>query len=175
MKKAIVYLAFLTLIQGTSLLAFENPAHEPYVGSEAFEKLKTLAGTWKGTSVMKEETKEATVHYKVTSAGSAVVETLFPGTPEEMVSVYSEQKGEMVMTHYCGFKNQPTLKLKDPQGTKELSFDFIPSGGINPGTDSHMHSLVILIESDNAIQHEWTMYLDGQPAGSTVIRLNRTD
>jgi len=29
------------------------------------------------------------VSYHVTAAGSAVVETLFPGTPHEMVSVYT--------------------------------------------------------------------------------------
>jgi hypothetical protein len=41
------------------------------------------------------------VEYRVTGAGSAVVETLFPGTPHEMVTVYHARKGVLCMTHYC--------------------------------------------------------------------------
>ena len=47
--------------------------------------------------------------YRVTASGTAVVETLFPGSDHEMVSVYTKDKksGDLLMTHYCGLGNQP--------------------------------------------------------------------
>ena len=89
------------LMAGTGALAEEHMHQAPAVSKE-LERVKQLAGRWEGIS--QEEGKEAepaVVEYKVTSGGSAVVETLFPGTPHEMVSVYHDEHGKVAMTHYC--------------------------------------------------------------------------
>ena len=44
---------------------------------------------------------EATVTYKVTSGGSAVVETIGPGTEHEMVTVIHPDGDDLMLTHYC--------------------------------------------------------------------------
>ena len=44
------------------------------------------------------------VTYETSSNGSIVVETLFPGTPHEMVSVYYDENGKFGMTHYCAME-----------------------------------------------------------------------
>ena len=75
--------------------------------------MKTLAGNWEGKHEMGGKSMTLKVNYKVSSAGSAVVETSFPGMPNEMVSVYTEVNGKVNMTHYCALQNQPTLKLQD--------------------------------------------------------------
>src|SRR6185369_11800489 len=62
----------------------------PYTGSPAFERMKQLVGTWEGTSDMGKEGEKVRVEYRLTAGGSALVETLFPGSGEEMVSVYHD-------------------------------------------------------------------------------------
>jgi len=72
----------------------ESPDYmEPYTGSAEFERIKSLEGKWEGTSIMHGKEVPVSVIYKTTSGGSVVVETLFPDTPHEMVSVYFEDGG----------------------------------------------------------------------------------
>jgi hypothetical protein len=55
--------------------------------ASAFDRLKALAGEWidvDGSVGMK---GRVAVTYRVTGAGSAVVETLFPGAGHEMATV----------------------------------------------------------------------------------------
>ena len=66
------------------------------------------------THARKKETEhkgEESVVYKLTGAGSALVETQFPGTGHEMVSVYHLDGDDLRMTHYCAAGNQPRVKL----------------------------------------------------------------
>ncbi|MCB0321697.1 MAG: hypothetical protein KDD60_12295, partial [Bdellovibrionales bacterium] len=52
--------------------------------SSEFKRIKSLEGTWRSTtSMFGKENEEVFTEYKVTAAGSAVVETIFPGTPQE--------------------------------------------------------------------------------------------
>ncbi|MEE9214278.1 MAG: hypothetical protein V3U54_05695, partial [Thermodesulfobacteriota bacterium] len=104
------YLIICTLVLSISVYAgSEEEMYKKYTGSPEYEKMKTLAGTWEGTSSMGEEGEKVTVKYEMTSADSAIVETLFPGTPHEMVSVYYDDNGKLSMTHYCMIKNQPNM------------------------------------------------------------------
>src|SRR5438105_3520584 len=80
-------------------------AAKPADGSAAFEKLKKLAGTWVAADKDGKPTDQVVSVIKVTAGGSTVHETLFPGQPHEMVSVYHLDKGELVMTHYCALGN----------------------------------------------------------------------
>src|SRR3954468_12502941 len=76
------------------------------------EKLKKLAGTWVEADKDGKPTDKVVSVVKVTAGGSAVQETLFPGEPMEMVSVYHLDKGDLVMTHYCVLGNQPRMKAE---------------------------------------------------------------
>ena len=51
----------------------------PYKGSEAFEAMKKLEGAWEGTHARGGKEEPARVEYKVSSNGSTIIETLFPG------------------------------------------------------------------------------------------------
>lgn len=92
----------------------------PYSRSGEFERMKQLVGAWEGTSDMGKEGQKVRVEYRLTAGGSALVETLFPGSGEEMVSVYYDRKGKLAMTHYCMVRNQPrmTLAKADAQTTE---------------------------------------------------------
>jgi len=123
---------------------------------------------------MGEEVSEAVVLYEVTSNSSAVIETLFPGTPHEMVSVYHDEAGKLQMTHYCAFGNQPKMTVISST-ENELQFEFSDNNTIDPAAESHMHSLTISFNEDGSIQHQWSMYQEGKETGKTVIQLSRID
>ncbi len=147
---------------------------EPYVGSAEFEKIKKLAGTWSGTPSNAKAGEKVTVTYKVTSAGSSVVETLFPGMRHEMVSVYHDDNGKLSMTHYCSLRNQPTMSL---QSSKKNKMSLSYSGGTNldPAKDMHMHMHAMQFEiiDQNNIVHKWTQYDAGKATGVNTLALSR--
>jgi len=173
MRKIYTFFAFVCL---TSLSAFagEDCEKPPYVGSKEFEKIKTLAGKWKGTAPMGENDIPVAVEYKVTGNGSTVVETLWPGTPQEMVSVYYDRDGRLSMTHYCALGNRPQMTLKKSSAENKVHLDYVSSQGINPRKDIHMHSLSITFVDQDHIQADWTSYAEGKSTGSHSFALARS-
>ena len=116
-----------------------------------------------------------TVVYETSAGGSVVIEKSFPGTPHEMITVYSEKDGQVVMTHYCMLKNQPELALKNAaDGT--LEFELTGGSNMDASKDMHMHSLKLTIKDDDTIVQEWTPYMGGEPQKeSTTITLTRAE
>jgi hypothetical protein len=145
----------------------------PSAGSKEFERMKQLVGTWEGTSNMGKEGEKVKVEYRLTAGGSALVETLFPGTPEEMVSVYYDQDGKLAMTHYCMLRNQPHMILSkaDPQ-TIDLVF-----GGkgnvLDPVKEKHMHALLITFPDKDHLVQKWTLFDKGKDQETVTLKLAR--
>jgi len=144
---------------------------EPYQGSAAFMKLKALAGKWEGTSIMHGQEMKANAEYKVTSAGSALVETIFPGTPHEMVSMYYDSGSKVSMTHYCSLKNRPEFDSVSADGNV-IKFKFSEDSTIREG-EHHMNSLDVRWIDDDNIVKEWVSKKDGKPEEPTIIHLTR--
>ncbi|HEV3005126.1 MAG TPA: hypothetical protein VGX78_11735, partial [Pirellulales bacterium] len=63
--------------------AADKPQQKNGPKNEGLERFKLLAGDWVGTMNHDGAETDGEVHYKVTSAGSAVVETIMPGTDHE--------------------------------------------------------------------------------------------
>ena len=102
------------------------------------------------------------VHYRVTSAGDTVMETLFPGSDHEMVSMYRMDGKPLVMTHYCSAGKQPHLRLNEGKfSPAEFIFDFVGGTNLDPDRDMRIHGLVLRIKSADQIEAEWTGYKDG--------------
>jgi hypothetical protein len=145
----------------------------PYTGSKEFERMKLLAGVWEGSSDMGKAGEKVRVEYLPTAGGSALVEKLFPGSGEEMVSVYHDRQGKLAMTHYCMLRNQPrmTLAKADPQ-TIELVFA-AEGNDINPATEKHMHAVRITFVDNDHIVQKWTLFDKGKDAGGVTLKLAR--
>ena len=125
----------------------------------SLERLKSLSGTWRGPAVWDQGGKkgnvEFTLAYRVTSGGTILEETMMPGTPGEMISLYYVDDGELVLVHYCNVGNQPRMKLG--QSLKADDFVFVCVGGSNmTESDSHMHSAQIEIIDSGRIKGRWT-------------------
>ncbi len=89
--------AFISILTMFNTFAVDKHI-KPYDGSTELQKMKSLAGKWQGWSQMKDENIDVSLEYAVSSAGSALIETLFMGTPHEMVSVYHDEEGKLAMT-----------------------------------------------------------------------------
>ncbi len=143
-----------------------------HAGSPELERVKALAGTWKGKTDMGQGEQEMTVTYAVTAAGSAVVETLHPGTPMEMVSVYHDAAGKLTMTDYCMLGNQPRMKL-DAATDNSITLSVHDTTGISDANDPHMHALTIEFTNAHAITHHWKMFKAGKEDSVHSFKLTR--
>lgn len=172
---AVAILTVLTLSFFTVWTYADKPGEHsmvPVTGSKELEKLKTLSGTWRGTTVMDGKEMAVSVTYRTSSNGSIVVETLFPGTPHEMVSVYYDDNGKLGMTHYCAMDNQPHFTLGKSSGN-ELDLVFANGTNLNPAKDSYMHDVSFDFKNNNNMVQEWTFYENGKEKGVSTFTLSR--
>ena len=135
------------LLALTLLISTNFAAQAAIAPADAFAAIKKLEGDWRGPGMP--GMPPAHSIFRLTSGGSAVQETIFPGTKMEMLSVYHMNKGELLMTHYCALGNAPQVKLNARKSTStELIFDFDGGTNFNPRRDMHMHSLVLKLPTN---------------------------
>lgn len=142
--------------------------------SPGLEKLRSLAGRWEGTTFRASEgTTDAVVTYALTGGGSAVIETMFPGTTREMTTVYhDDSSGRLVATHYCNAANQPKLRLVDGQGDR-LYFVLAPDADIKADLEGHAHELTLRFGADGSLTHDWLNHYLGKPGQQRNIQLRK--
>jgi hypothetical protein len=140
--------------------------------SARFDQLKQLAGDWIGKEKV-EGGKDVQVNYKVTSGGSAVVETLMPGTDHEMVTVIHPDGDNLLLTHYCMLGNQPQMKAPLAGDAKTIAFKFAGATNMKSPMEMHMHDLTYTFVDKDTLKAEWTHYMEGKPAGNVVFELKR--
>ena len=129
----------------------------------AFEKMKSLAGTWLAADEDGKPTDQVISIIKVTAGGSAVHETLFPGQPQEMVSIYTADGKDLIMTHYCVLGNQPRMKADPKSPENQIVFRFAGGTNLNPKKDKHMHEATLTIVGDDRIEVCGTGWENGAP------------
>ena len=167
-------LLFAALIAVTAGTAFAGEGNAPVTKqSKELEKLKTLEGKWEGKMIEGDKPIDLTVTYHVTSGGSAVVETISPGTPHEMVSVYHDENGKLTMTHYCMLGNQPKLVITESK-PNQFDLGFAKNNVINQKAEDHMHSLQMVFIDDNTMVEKWGSMHDGKERDAkTVFKISR--
>ena len=173
MKTKIVLLSATLVLAGAMCLnAGELPKSQAKPGSPEFERLKTLVGTWAGKADLGQGPVDLNVQYRLLAGGTVLEERVFAGTPNEMVTMYyDDKKGKLAMTHYCVMGNRPAMTLKSSDA-KTIKFDFDKSCGINPKKESHMHALSITFDDANTITTSCRAIMDGKelPEHPTTLR-----
>ena len=160
----------LLLASAFWLNASETEKAKP--GSPEFERMKTLVGAWTGKTDMGQGPIDMTVEYRLLAGGTVLEERCFPGTPNEMVTMYYDNGGKLAMTHYCVFGNRPSMKIKSAD-TKTIKFDFDATCGINPTKESHMHALSITFEDMDTITTSCQAIIDGKEQAEKPTTLKR--
>jgi hypothetical protein len=152
-------------------LAADDKHDHKQAKNPALERLKALEGTWVAADKDGKPTEQVVSVFKIIGAGSAVHETIFPGTGHEMVTVYHPDGKDLVLTHYCAAGNQPRLKLDAKSPKDELRFVFTGGSNLNPATDMHMHEGSIKFLDKDRIEWSWQGYDKGQPAAEHKVKM----
>src|SRR5262249_13875281 len=100
---------------------------------------------------------------RVTAPGSAVLETLFPGEPMEMVSVYHRDGADLVMTHFCALGNQPRMRADPNSPSNKICFKFAGGTNLDAAKDMHMHEGTITFVDDDHVEWSGVAWKDGKP------------
>ena len=162
-------LALAALI--TSAIAKPKPTDAPD-GRAAFEKLKSLAGTWRGHAGSPD--RPAVIEYRIVSGGTVVMETLFPATSHEMISMYYLDGGNLILTHFCSAGNQPQMTYDRKRSTaREFVFKFDGGRGFVAREDLHSHNGWIRFIEANRLEEGWTAWERGKESGTHNFVLTR--
>ena len=178
MSRQILIGGFVVLALSLTAVAQDKHEHQapPAPTNAGLEKMKTMVGTWVMADKDGKPTDEVVSVVKITAGGSAVHETLFPGQPHEMVSVYTAEGPDLVLTHYCMLGNQPRLKAgqKSVAGNK-ISFEFAGGTNLDPQKDKHMHAATLTFVDADHLQIDGVGWDKGGPDkemchGMTLVR-----
>lgn len=159
--------ASIALSQSETRKAEAQKSDPQQPSQQAFARLKTLAGTWKGQG----PEGPVRVSLRVTSGGDALLHEMVPegrsddpsrGDDDAITMLYLDGD-RLMLTHYCDSgKNRPRMMARISPDGKTVAFDFVDVSGIT--TYGHMHRAVFtLIGADHHIE-DWTyMPPGGQP------------
>lgn len=147
---------------------------KPKETNPIFEKIKGLAGEWVWDGDVPEgfDPSGVAASYRVTSAGSAVLETLLPGTPHEMITVYYLDEKNVALTHYCALANQPQMKAAKMDGNT-VAFEFCGGCNIDPAKDMHMHDAKFEFVDADHFKSWWRAWADGKQTEEAGFTLKR--
>lgn len=151
----------------------KNPPAKVAAG-KLFERLKSLSGDWELAKASNLGPKgKVMVRYRLTAGGSAVVETIFPDTNMEMMSVYHRDGEQLVMTHYCCAGNQPRMRARAGKDKDEVVFEFTGGGNLDPAKDPHIHGGLLRFVDADRLHSEWDFHVGGTRAEQHVFDLVR--
>jgi Ni/Co efflux regulator RcnB len=171
MKRLVVSL--VVALSACALLAQAQPDKKGQDSNAALDRFKQLAGEWVGKGMHGDMEHEIRVVYKVTAGGSAVVETIDPGSEHEMVTVIHPDGDALLLTHYCMLGNQPHMKAMPKAGDNKVAFEFVKATNLKSDKDMHMHDATFTFVDKDTLKTEWTHYQDGKESGKAVFELKR--
>ena len=133
-----------------------TPAAASAPTTAPIERFKALAGEWvsavDGPFFKK---GDLVARYAVTAGGSTVVETVFPGSQHEMVTVYHADGKDLVLTHFCMAGNQPRMQAQEMVGDT-IAFEFLDATGLDTPDEGHMHRATFHFDGPDRFVTQWT-------------------
>jgi hypothetical protein len=109
---------------------------------KAFQKLKTLEGSWEGISSEGDPTR---VWLRVTSSDNAIFHELKGQVPDDPITMLYLEADRLLLTHYCDAGNRPRMTGKLSPDGKTIEFDFLDVANYNSKQGGHMHRAVFTI------------------------------
>jgi hypothetical protein len=124
----------------------------------AWDKMKSLVGTWQGTA----EGRPVSVTYTLVSNGTSLMESLTGDHDTNMITMYAPDGGSILATHYCAAGNQPRMRAKAPAGdVKSLDFQFVDATNTGAAPEL-MKRLVVTFQDPNHFTQSWTSSTEGK-------------
>jgi hypothetical protein len=165
-------IAVLTSSSSRATFAQTQPAAQTANSNAtaAFDKLKSLAGTWEADTPK----GKITAKFELTSGDTVVLEHLSSPVDGEMLTLYTLDGDRVLLTHYCHVGNQPRMQASsfDPK-TNQIGFSFVDVTGLPNSAAPHMHQAVFTLTSPDQLTETWTRYQDGKPAMTFPFTFHR--
>lgn len=138
----------------------------------AFDKLKSLEGTWAGKT---SDGRDVQVDFRVVSGDSAVMSEIHGSGEANMITMFHLDGERLLMTHYCGAGNQPRMVgTLSPDG-KTISFSFLDATNVLPTQPGHMQQLILTVVDSNHQTEQWDFLgQDGKLHHHETFDLQRT-
>lgn len=152
-----VRLVHAVLLGGLAVATAAPPvrAAEP-ARHAAFDRLKSLVGSWDGVADFGKEKVTVTLSIKTISRGTALMETLTFTGESEMVTVYHPVGDQVMLTHYCSSNTQPRMRTDSiPKDVRELFFKFLDATNMMNSTVTAMHNLKVVFLTPTQFRQEW--------------------
>ena len=154
------------LMFGVAMTVFSLAANAANAadGEGIMSRLAALEGDWILLDENGEETDIIGSSFRLTSAGSALMERMFPDNAEghEMLNVFHADGERVLMTHYCGAGNQPRLEViaTDDENRLELQFESITN--VSSPDEDHMHQAEYVFHGNDRLTTHWYSMMDGE-------------
>ena len=143
------------------------------VAPSRLDVIKKLSGDWVEVGEDGKPTDKVVATYRTTAGGTVVEETLFGGTPHDMVTMYFMDRDELMLTHYCVAGNQPRMKAEKQSDPNKIVFQCAGGTNMKSENDEHMHHATLVLVDDNHLQSEWLEYKDGKQIMNASFKLAR--
>jgi len=134
-----------------AILAAAVAAGGGSLSSPDWGRLKSLVGSWEGTS----DGRPVTATYELVSNGTALMEHLNGGHDAEMITMYTPDGATVLATHYCSAGNQPRLRAKASADGKSIDFRFVDASNVKD-TSEVMQRLVVTFVDAGHFEQQWT-------------------
>ena len=125
--------------------------------ARAFEKMKSLAGTWEGKTSDGHTVGDT---FQLISDGASLMSQLNMGEP--MVSMFYMAGDQLMMTHFCPSKNQPRMRATISPDGNTITFNFVDATNLATPQTGHMHRAVYIFNGKNELAEEWTWRQNGK-------------
>ena len=158
-KSASVLIAAITLASTFALAQTDT--------QKAFATLKSMPGTWQGSS----PEGPVKVTFKVTAGGSAVMSEILG--KEDMISMFHMDGDRLLMTHYCAVGNQPRMAASVSPDGKTFTFTYVDATNLSAPDAGHMQQMILTVIDQNHHTEEW-VFADHGHEHRVTFDLHRT-
>jgi hypothetical protein len=159
-------LTILIILVATAVVALPQQMQMPMPktsgphsdAQKAFEKLKTLAGSWEG-SYMGVPMK---LIIRVTSTGNAILHEMTASSrPDDPITMIYVEGDRLLLTHYCDSGNRPRMQGKLSPDGNTVTFDFLDVSGSAEKFLMH-DAMFTMVDADHHIE-AFTYSMNGKP------------
>lgn len=132
MRKFIFIFLILSAAAATAFSQAAPKAEAPLTDAKkAFEKLKSLSGSWQGTIM------NVPINFTIrpASSGTAILHegTTAQGPPDHEITVFYFDGDRLLATHYCDAGNRSNLEGRMSADGKSVEFSFLEVVGSTKG------------------------------------------
>ena len=129
--------------------------------SSAFDKMKTLMGSWEGTAREGGTDLPKTTRFQMVAGSTVLAGWLNEGTAHEMVTMFHMDGNNLMATHFCAAHNQPRMVLVSGNDPNQLVFKFKDGTNIHSGS-GHMQQVTFIFDGANHHLEDWTYIENGK-------------